>query len=55
MRLKYLLIGVTLFAASRPADIVFEKRALDLGSNETCTIADINGDDARTSSRRELV
>jgi hypothetical protein len=44
MRLKYLLIGVTLFAASRPADIVFEKRALDLGSNETCTIADINGD-----------
>ena len=31
-------------AASRPADIPFEKYTLDLGANETCAIADINGD-----------
>ncbi|MGA2131961.1 MAG: VCBS repeat-containing protein, partial [Bryobacteraceae bacterium] len=32
------------FAASRPPDIPFEKHTLDLGANESCAIADINGD-----------
>jgi hypothetical protein len=36
--------GVCLWAVSRPADIPFEKHTLDLGANETCAIADINGD-----------
>lgn len=29
---------------SRPPDIPFEKHTLDLGANETCAFADINGD-----------
>ena len=37
--------GVLLaWAGSRTADIAFEKHTLDLGANETCAIADINGD-----------
>lgn len=44
MRLKYLFAATALLAAIRPADILFEKRTLDLGANETCVIADINGD-----------
>jgi hypothetical protein len=35
---------LAMFAASRPADIPFEKQTLDLGANETCAFADINGD-----------
>ena len=31
-------------AASRPADLPFEKKTLDLGANETAAIADVNGD-----------
>ena len=31
-------------SATRPADIPFEKHTLDLGANESCAIADINGD-----------
>jgi hypothetical protein len=30
--------------ASRPADIPFEKRTIDLGANESCTLADVNKD-----------
>ena len=36
--------ALALFAVSRPADIPFERHALDLGANEACAIADINGD-----------
>ena len=32
------------WTATRPADIPFEKHTLDLGANESCAIADINGD-----------
>ncbi len=32
------------FAGGRPADIPFEKLTLDLGANETCAFADVNGD-----------
>jgi hypothetical protein len=32
------------FGASRPADIPFQKHMLDAGANESCAIADINGD-----------
>ncbi|MBC7928481.1 MAG: VCBS repeat-containing protein [Bryobacteraceae bacterium] len=40
------LVGsaMLLFAVSRPAEIPFEKRMLDGGANETCALADINGD-----------
>jgi hypothetical protein len=38
------LAGVALFAQSRPPDIQFERRTLDLGANETCAIVDVNGD-----------
>ena len=31
-------------SATRPADIPFEKHTLDVGANESCAIADINGD-----------
>lgn len=43
----FLLSGLAclaLFAVSRPADILFERHTLDIGANETCAIADINGD-----------
>ena len=36
--------GLLAIAASRPAEIAFEKYTLDLGANEACAIADINGD-----------
>ncbi len=32
------------WTVSRPLDIPFEKHTLDLGANETCAFADINGD-----------
>ena len=38
------LVGVLAWTASRPADIPFEKHTLDLGANESCAVADINGD-----------
>jgi hypothetical protein len=38
------IFAVSLFAGGRPADIPFEKLTLDLGSNETCAFADVNGD-----------
>jgi hypothetical protein len=38
------LAGVLAGTATRPADIPFEKHTLDLGANESCAIADINGD-----------
>jgi hypothetical protein len=38
------LVPVLLLAAGRPADIRFEKQTLDVGANETCAFADINGD-----------
>ncbi|MBM3810234.1 MAG: VCBS repeat-containing protein [Acidimicrobiia bacterium] len=36
--------GFALWAASRPADIPFLKYTLDEGANESCAIADLNGD-----------
>lgn len=36
--------GLLLFASSRPAEVPFEKYTLDLGANESCAIADIDGD-----------
>jgi len=33
-----------LLAAGRPADIPFEKITIDLGANESCALADLNGD-----------
>jgi hypothetical protein len=36
--------AVALFAVSRPPDIPFERHTLDLGANEACAIADMNGD-----------
>src|ERR1035441_8554529 len=39
-----LCLAVLAWTATRPADIPFEKHTLDLGANESCAIADINGD-----------
>ena len=39
-----LFAALALWAAGRPRDIPFEKRTIDLGANETCAVADINGD-----------
>jgi hypothetical protein len=39
-----LAIALRMIAASRPADIPFEKHTLDLGASETCAIADVSGD-----------
>lgn len=39
-----LLALCTIFAASRPVDIPFEKVALDLGANEAAAIVDLNRD-----------
>jgi hypothetical protein len=38
------LAGGLAWTLSRPDEIPFEKHALDLGSNEPCAIADVNGD-----------
>jgi hypothetical protein len=38
------LAAFTLWAASRPPDIPFEKHTIDLGASETCAVADFNGD-----------
>lgn len=37
-------VAAAIAAFTRPPDIVFERHTLDLGANETCAIADINGD-----------
>ena len=42
--LTALLALATAWAGNRPADIPFQKLALDLGANETCAFADVNGD-----------
>ena len=44
MRLLSFFVALAMLGAGRPVDIAFEKRALDLGANETCAIADVNGD-----------
>ena len=38
------LLLATLALASRPPDVAFEKKTLDLGANEAAAFADINGD-----------
>lgn len=38
------LAGLLVAAAGRPPDIPFTRHELDLGANETCALADINGD-----------
>jgi hypothetical protein len=38
------IAGVLAWSASRPDGIAFQKHTLDLGANETCAVADINGD-----------
>jgi len=38
------LVGIAAWTRSRPADIPFEKHTIDLGANEACAWADINGD-----------
>ena len=35
---------MTALAATRPVDLPFEKRTIDLGGNETAAIADLDGD-----------
>ena len=39
-----LLAAAMLVAVSRPPDIAFDKHTLDLGANEACAFADLNGD-----------
>jgi hypothetical protein len=36
--------ALAVFAVSRPPDIPFDRHTLDLGANEACAIADMNGD-----------
>ena len=38
------LAGALAWSVGRPDEIPFEKHTLDLGSNETCAVTDINGD-----------
>lgn len=40
----FVLLALLLAATPRPAEIPFEKVTLDLGANETASIADVNGD-----------
>ncbi|MBI3281612.1 MAG: VCBS repeat-containing protein [Acidobacteria bacterium] len=37
-------VAAVLAAAGRPPEVPFQKHVLDLGANETCTLADVNGD-----------
>lgn len=39
-----LVLTLPAWTRGRPAEIPFEKHTLDLGANETCAFADINGD-----------
>ena len=36
--------ALLVMAAQRPPDVPFDKHTLDLGANETCAVADVNGD-----------
>lgn len=38
------VLALSLLAGGRPADIPFDKQTLDLGANEACAFADVNGD-----------
>src|SRR6476661_8176452 len=38
------LSGLFAWTVVRPPDIPFERRTIDLGVNETCAIADVDGD-----------
>jgi len=38
------LLALAAWTTGRPGEIPFEKHALDLGANETCAFADVNGD-----------
>jgi hypothetical protein len=40
----FVLCAFAFWAATRPMEIPFEKHTLDLGANETCAMADVNGD-----------
>ena len=44
MRKSFLLVALTALAATRPVDLPFEKRTIDLGGNESAAITDLNGD-----------
>jgi len=47
MRLPWLILILAAPSAgprSRPPEIAFQKHTLDLGANETCALADLNGD-----------
>lgn len=49
VKLSFLIVaalgtGLIAWSFGRPADISFKKHEIDLGSNEPCTFADINGD-----------
>jgi len=39
-----LIVTGALWSIGRTPDIPFEKHSIDLGSNETCAVADVNGD-----------
>jgi hypothetical protein len=39
-----LIAAVAAFSFGRPADIPFEKHVIDLGANESVSVADVNGD-----------
>lgn len=38
------VVAAIAWTRGRPAEIPFEKHTLDLGANETCAVADLNGD-----------
>jgi hypothetical protein len=42
--LAVLIFVIAVIAATRPADIAFEKHTIDLGANEPCAITDVNRD-----------
>ena len=44
MKASLAAVPLLLLAAPRPAEIPFDKHTIDLGANESCTFADINGD-----------
>lgn len=42
--MKFAGVALLMLFVSRPAEIPFEKKMLDGGSNEACAVADVNGD-----------
>ena len=44
LALMVCLAGTLAWTFGRPDEVPFEKRTLDLGANEACAIADVNGD-----------